>query len=432
MSFSDRASQKGCYRFLNNSKVSELSLINEMTERCSKSAKGRHLIVIQDSSSFNLNNHYYRLKKDSGIGPIEDNFNLGFFMHASLVTDAFTETMLGFSDVQLWHRIYDDPDREKRISKLPIEEKESYKWIRACENTKQKFADAASITFVEDRDGDIYEQFVRITDRKTHFVIRSCKDRKLADGNKLYSTLHNTKQCGDYTITVAGNRRIKRVERKARIEVRFKKVTICRASHCINKQIADTLELFAVEAQEKGYDGKDKICWRLLTTHAVNDFEDAINVIDCYRKRWCIEQLFRLLKKQGFSMEESQLESGWAIRKLSVMALNAVLRVMQLMYASDDETAQPVDEVFTTQEQKCLIQVNRQLNSKKSNKQSNPYKQNTLLWAKWIIARLGGWKGYHSQRIAGPITLKRGLDNFTQIFNGWCLALKLHLDVGTQ
>jgi hypothetical protein len=54
------------------------------------------------------------------------------------------------------------------------------------------------------------------------------------------------------------------------------------------------------------------------------------------------------------------------------------------------------------------------------------------LHKKWIVARLGGWKGYNSQRRAGPITLKRGMHNFVQIFNGWRLALKLYEDVGTQ
>lgn len=162
--------------------MSERALVQEMTERCSRLANNRHLIVIQDTSSFNLNTHYYRLKQNSGIGPIENNFDLGFFMHASLVMDAFTENMLGFSDAQLWHRVYDDPQRHRRTKHLSIEEKESFKWIASCEKTKEKFAAAQSITFVEDRDGDIYEQFARVHDNKTHFVIRSCKDRRLTDG----------------------------------------------------------------------------------------------------------------------------------------------------------------------------------------------------------------------------------------------------------
>lgn len=90
-----------------------------MTQRCSRLTNKRHLIIIQDTSSFNLNTHYYRIKKESGIGPIEDNFHLGFFMHASLVMDASTENMLGFSDVHFWHRTYDDPQRANKTNIFP-------------------------------------------------------------------------------------------------------------------------------------------------------------------------------------------------------------------------------------------------------------------------------------------------------------------------
>lgn len=119
--------------------MSEGALIEEMTQRCSCLAENRHLLIIQDSGSFNLNTHYYRLKKDSGIGPIEDNFHLGFFMHASLVMDAITEGMLGFSDIQIWNRVYGDPERRSKTKYIPMEEKESFKWIFACEKTKEKF-----------------------------------------------------------------------------------------------------------------------------------------------------------------------------------------------------------------------------------------------------------------------------------------------------
>lgn len=411
--------------------MSEAGLIEEMTQRCSRLINNRHLIIIQDTSSFNLNAHYYRIKKQSGIGPIEDNFHLGFFMHASLVMDAFTENMLGFSDVRFWHRIYDDPQRAHKTKYLPIEQKESFKWIASCEKTKEKFSNAQSITFVEDRDGDIYEQFARVHDNKTHFVIRSCKDRKLSDGTKLYTTVHQQKVCGSYQVKLTADPRNKKANRTALLHVRYKKTILKKPDYCLNQSIKNSLSINIVEAEEQNYTGHDKICWRLLTTHDVNCFEDAMNVIECYRKRWYIEQMFRLLKKQGFEMEASQLESGWAIRKLVVFALNATLRILQLMYATEDENTQPIDEVFTKREQRCLRQLNKQLKGK-TQTLSNPYNQQSVLWAKWIVARLGGWKGYNSQRRAGPITLKRGMDNFVQIFNGWCLALKLYEDVGTQ
>jgi hypothetical protein len=52
----------------------------------------------------------------------------------------------------------------------------------------------------------------------------------------------------------------------------------------------------------------------------------------------------------------------------------------------------------------------------------------TLSFDTWTIARLGGWKGYKSQRPPGLTTLQEGLDKFYSIFNGWILQK----DVGTR
>jgi hypothetical protein len=39
-----------------------------------------------------------------------------------------------------------------------------------------------------------------------------------------------------------------------------------------------------------------------------------------------------------------------------------------------------------------------------------------------MIARLGGWKGYASQRPPGVITLRDGWVRFRNIFQGWKVA----------
>ncbi len=52
-------------------------------------------------------------------------------------------------------------------------------------------------------------------------------------------------------------------------------------------------------------------------------------------------------------------------------------------------------------------------------KQKNPHAKNSLSWAAWIIARLGGWKGYASERPPGPITMLCGQKEFASICHGW-------------
>jgi hypothetical protein len=59
----------------------------------------------------------------------------------------------------------------------------------------------------------------------------------------------------------------------------------------------------------------------------------------------------------------------------------------------------------------------------RTKKLQNPYPPASLPWANWLIARLGGWSGYSSQRPPGMPTLVRGLRLFESIFLGWKLAL---------
>ena len=99
---------------------------------------------------------------------------------------------------------------------------------------------------------------------------------------------------------------------------------------------------------------------------------------------------------------------------------------MRLAYEEEGD-GQNIDEIFTETEQQCLNDLNKKL-SGKTKKQSNPFKRTQLKWATWIISRLGGWKGYASQRCAGLITIRNGLEKFYLIYEGWMIAK----DVGTR
>jgi hypothetical protein len=344
-------------------------------------------------------------------------------MHGSIVLDAASETMLGFSDIQLCHRDEGKQNKEERNYKsLPIEEKESNKWIAACDESKEQLKEARTVTFIEDREGDIYEQFARIPDERTHLVIRCCRDRKLHDGNMLYATLGAQPPAGEYEVELVKDIRKGVEKRVAKVEVRYCRVLITKPKKVKGKGLPKTVEVYAVEVKERDTPaGCAPVLWRILSTHAVTSYEEALVVIKKYKFRWYIEQLFRLLKEKGFRIESSELETGWAIRKLAVIALNAALRVMQLLLAHGNENSQPVSEVFDEQEIACLQSVNDMLEAQgdKGKNNNNPL---SLSWATWIIGRLGGWKNNNIKRPPGPITLKRGLDRFNNIYQGWKLA----------
>lgn len=416
--------QKGFYRFLENERVTESQLIKELTARCSDNVTGRNVLVIEDTSSFGLSNHRNRLKEASGIGLVGNKKGLGFLLHGSLVIDAHKETMLGFSDVLLWHRKEDKANNTTgRYKKQHLEEKESYRWIQASQNSKEVLQGAKSITFIQDREGDIYDQFCLVPDTKTNVVIRNRDNRKLADGTLLHDTLSKEKLAGTYSLPIIADLRKNRVGRIATMEVRFKKVNIVRPSKAATT-LPDQKELYAIEAKEVNGPKKDAIKWRILTTHPVRALEEAIEIIAMYKQRWWIEQLFRLMKRQGFRIEESELTTGWGIRKLTVLLLNTILRVMQLLMAYDNEKSQPIEDVFSKEEIECLKLLSKKHEQKKT-KAKNNQSNKKLSWATWIIARIGGWKGNGKQRPPGPITMKKGVEKFDLIFQGWKLARQI-------
>lgn len=314
---------------------------------------------------------------------------------------------------------------ERNYKELPIEEKESHRWLQSAITRKSNLESADLITVIGDSESDIYDELALVPDKKTHLLIRSCWNRRLASQDcGLFEYLASLPVSATYSFTVKGNR--KRKSRCTQMELRFSEVTIARPLKHSNSNLPSSVTLNAIEACEQGCsvpDGESPIRWRLLTTHNVSSAEDALQCIEWYAMRWQIEELFRILKSQGLDIESSQLETGKALKKLAVISLQAALKIMQLTLARDGMCDITTEAVFTEKE----IRFQKILLSKlegKTAKQQNPHAKDNLAWSSWIIARLGGWKGYKSSSVPGHITMKRGLAAFYQKFEGWEIALQ--------
>lgn len=421
-----KAEQKATYRFLENAKVTEQELIESCCERTSELCKDKHLLVLNDTSEINLQRHSGRIKPNQGIGLVGNDKDIGFFAHLGLVVDIIACQAIGFSSMNLWNRLPDKGTKDSRKYKeLPVEEKESFKWIKCVNDSKTILKDAASVTVVGDRESDMYELFIDAKQQGVDVLARNRIDRNTSEGTKLYDTLNKAVVCGSYEIEVTGDNRKNTKKRNAVLEVKFSEVFIQKPTNKKDKRQKE-IKVWIVEAKENRK--TDAICWRLLTTHEITSYEQAVQMVEWYQMRWFIEQVFRLLKNKGFQIEDSQLENGWALRKLTILLLQNVLRIMQMLIAYNSTTEEEdIGLVFSEQEVDCLKKLNNKYQGK-TEKLKNPYKLTSIQWATWVIARLGGWSGYKSQRPPGPITLKNGLDKFNHVFMGWCIAI----DVGTQ
>ena len=421
----NRADLVGASRFFDNDSVTEEELVKASSNRCIKCCDGKHVLAIQDTSEINYQNHRGKLSnEDNHLGPVGNNKDIGFFLHPVFVLNRTNGFPLCMAHIHIWNRDWDKGTKEERnYQSLPIEEKESYRWLECSNKSKEVLSGAESVTIITDREGDFYEEFVEVPDEKTDLLIRSLHNRKLYDKEeKLFDYLHNLDFQGTYTFEIKNGQK-KRVPRKAKMEVRYSKVKIAKSLSCNKTDYPEYVDLYAVEARECEETVPEKeegVLWRILTTHKVESLSSALDVINWYSLRWRIEELFRTLKRKGLDIEGSQLESGSGLRKLALLALNAALIIMQLVGDRDGEAGESGELVFSKKELGCLKEVGKSYEGK-TTKQKNPFEEGTLAWAAWIIGRLGGWKGYRRAGPAGPITMKRGLERFSILFRGWLL-----------
>jgi hypothetical protein len=128
------------------------------------------------------------------------------------------------------------------------------------------------------------------------------------------------------------------------------------------------------------------------------------------------------MKSRGLDIEESLLADAHALENYVAAAVTASVRVMQLVQgrgAAGEVVS--AERVFDAEEIQVLEAVVPKFEGR-TEKQKNPYPHRSLAWAAWVIARLGGWKGYASERPPGPETFTRGLQRFTAIAEGFALA----------
>ena len=151
------AEAKGFYRFLHNERVSEDDIVQNMQANCRAACHGRYVVCVQDTTSINLSSHSGRIQHTEDIGTTntKQKKGLGFFLHPCLVIDAGQGTPYGYSDVKVWNRPLTLPSKhERRYSSLPIDQKESYKWIEVSQNTQAALGDTvAGMVIVQDREG---------------------------------------------------------------------------------------------------------------------------------------------------------------------------------------------------------------------------------------------------------------------------------------
>jgi hypothetical protein len=412
LSGGDRALEVRFNRFLGHDKVTVDRIIESWSESTVAAVAGRHVLAIQDTSEIHFNTTSQRRR---GLGEIGRGNHHGVLLHPMLAVDADNGTCLGLLSGEVWTR---DGRRTVSHDSRALSDKESQRWITTALAAKPLLASAAMVTLLGDRESDIFALYANAAEQDCHVIARSMHDRKLADTTGLYAAIDAMAAVQRRTIQLPA--RAQRPARQVDLELRFGAVELARPQSKLLRDLPKSLHLTVVDVREINADPDvEPLHWRLLTSHEVANADDAWRIVEWYKQRWIIEQFFRVLKTQGFKLEDSQIGTADRLLKLVAVAAKATVMTIQLLQARSGGQ-QGVSTAFNTNEIAALTALNQRLEAR-SKRLKNPHPQNTLAWAAWIIGRLGGWDGYQSSKPPGPVTFKNGLEYFQALAAGWSL-----------
>ena len=425
------------YRFYRNKRVEMEELIDLGCSKTIDVSKDREVLVIGDTTEINLSYQYEDILDKERVGVISDNKSPGILAHVHMAIDAQSGEGLGISDLILWSRQFQSESQDGVKDERVSGERESYKWILGMKNCKQRLGESQRLTFIFDREADIFQILQTSEELEVEVLIRSHYNRKVETEQgkmKIEDFLSSLPWVASYELRVSGKKPSRHVRRtpknlrqarETRLDVRFGK---CQVQSTLERSDASAsspkaIPVYVVEAIERAdlVPPKERpIHWRLTTTHPIESQEDALRIIQWYKQRWQIEQLFRMMKKKGFRIEETELEYLDSIYKQTILSFFAAFQVIQLVLERDQEEGRKIEALFTQEQIACLRVLNQKYQGN-TLKQKNPHPPDRLAWAAWVIARMGGWKGLNSQGKPGPLTFKRGLERLTHFFDAWTL-----------
>ena len=224
----DWAQTKAACRFLSSERVSEDDILNghfQATRQRFKSASGQ-ILILQDTTTFSFQRERPELIGYSGkiTHGLQKTFvQCAIMMHSSPAVTA-DGLPLGLAAVKFWSRNKFKGctalKRKINPTRVPIEEKESYRWLENLRQSTTLFGEPDRCVHIGDRESDIYELFCLADELKTHFLVRTCVNRLAVDGH------HTTEQ-----EKAAGLHHVRLRDQQGRevtacLEVKYRRITV--------------------------------------------------------------------------------------------------------------------------------------------------------------------------------------------------------------
>ena len=416
----DWADSKAAYRFMDNEKVTAERILAPHSERTVERMNSHEIVLaIQDTTFLNYTHHPET--QDLGeIGAKAQN-QRGFGLHTTLAVTASGQPLGILTQTFLERPIGEPAHTPSEARKQPIEEKESYRWVQAFEKTIELSPAGVQVVTVCDREADIYEMFVLGQERQASLLVRADDDRCLQDDETkhLWSKVEQQPVQGELNVQITGNDR--RKERQATVTLRACTVKL-RPPWRTEKKKMPVVTLQAILVREENppenlaeLGDHQPIEWLLLTNTAVNNFEQAAQVVAWYCCRWQIE-VFHKIIKSGCRVESSRLQTAKRLQNYITLMCVVAWRLHWLTYINRTEPDLPCTLILTTVEWQALyMRIHKTTQF--------PAKLPTVRQAVRWIAQLGGFLGRKSDGEPGITAIWRGWQRLQDLANTWFIVV---------
>jgi hypothetical protein len=306
------------YRFFNNPAVTPEQIPRPHLEATQRRMRQHPVVlIVQDTTELDFTKHP---TDDAQCLNTEQRF--GLYEHVSLAVTP-DKLCLGVVGSEFLDRAPESLGKADERRTLPIEEKESFRWLTGYRLACQLAAECpqTQIVSIADREADIYDIFVEAqqqTGPRADYIIRAKEDRStrkrdLEAGPAVYRKVRDevsgSKRLATRTIELRATPQ--RAARQAHLEIRALTVEV-KPPHARSHLPSVTHNVVLVEEVGGPGDGTH-VSWLRLTTLPIETLDDILRIIDAYVARWTVEVYFRTLKT-GCRVEQIQLETNHRLK----------------------------------------------------------------------------------------------------------------------
>jgi len=422
------------YRFFDNDHTTFEKILQPHQEATERRISAQGVVLcVQDTTELDLTRPKQQIRGAGLIGSGDKRY--GGYLH---LLEAFVPdgTPLGALWAKNVIRASEKPLKEENTpkrhhNKIPIEEKESFRWLEGYRQTVElaKRNPKTLCVCVGDSESDIFEVFAEPRCDNAHLLVRMWHDRSVvheeteesAEHSRIRDVVYRTPVLATKQIFVRARtpsvsytkcpRQQVRKSRDAELEIRVCRVMMNAPKHLRNRNELVPMNVVLV-SEVNPPQGEQSIEWILMTTLPISTLNEIITIIEYYTCRWMIEVFFKTLKS-GCKVESLQFEDMDRLLPCLAMYLIVAWRVLMICRLGRNMPETSCEIVFDESEWKSTYRI-------MNPKQELPKKPPTMNEMILMIGELGGWVSTPGKtEMPGPQTTWIGLQRVCDFARAW-------------